>query len=423
MSALPSAEVVGSWNQSLVTVIPEIGLMQVTGPDGVTQVPDLEMSRKDAAARLAAVSAMYLAVGPGEHSLRHVSIHSEIPGLTAASEIIRLSRALPEDVVHYGLSGDGREVIRFGKIAIAGRKPAFDELLLHADRLDQIPTRQTSELKRAETLALDPFKIDLTGFDNVSIRVERRFLHLQLDSPLTFLTARVLGKISHLRDVDRRVWLDAENVAKSIWDSMPLAERALYVKEDLLFGAGSGMGKRVDEILNSLTGMLQITRRGAGAMKYHTLTNNIALRFGQTPHEGPFPENVELLFPPGTNPNMILGEVPDRFLDMARAVKAFTSLTGISHTQAIDVLDVILPSDGRRALHAQIGGTEEDLAAVIEKLDGLARGSLGASYYAARISRTPKSKEAHGSAMRSAPRSGAAVATPRWRTVKPGISA
>ena len=415
MNTVPTAEVIEPQSQYLVVGMPDVGLLQVTGQNIAPEQAIVELSRKESAARFAALSAMYLAVGPGEHSLRHTSIHADMRGLTASSEAIRLSSILPDDVAYYGLSGDGREVIRFGQIAIAGRKPSSDELLQHTDRVSN-PPRPTSESRKNETLTLDPYKIDITGFDNVSIRIEDTFLYLKLDSPLTFLVARVLGKLSHLTNGDRRYQIDADDVAKSIWDSMPLAERAIHVKEDQLLGLGAGLGKKVDRIFDTLTSMLKVTRRRIGARQYGVQTSDISLRFGQVPQEDSLPENVSLLYPPGTNPDLALGEIPEAWLVTAQSVLPLSQRDRITQLEALDVLGVILARDGKRALNALLGGSETALAATIERLDRLARGSLQSGYYTARINRTPLSKRAAGSYL-ARPRSAGAASTTKWKIV------
>jgi hypothetical protein len=230
-----AAAAIPPWNHALVTVMPEIGELHVTTPDSVPLQPTVQQSSKEAATHAQALTAMYLAAGPGEHSLRYLSRHARLPGLTAASEAIRLAGLLPEDVVSYGLSGDGREVVRFGAIAIAGRRPTDPELEQYAERVTTPPP--LAERRRDEALMLDQYKIDLTGFDHVSIRIGDRMMELQLDSPLTLLASRVLGKLSHLPEADLQYSVDVGELARNIWDCMPLTERSLYTSKDAdLFG-------------------------------------------------------------------------------------------------------------------------------------------------------------------------------------------
>jgi hypothetical protein len=178
--------------------------------------------------------------------------------------------------------------------------------------------------------------------------------------------------------------------------------------------------KQVNELLNTLTSMLQVTRRGRMASDYSVQTSDMALRFERSPREGRPPKGVGLLYPPGTNPDIILGDIPDEYTVKARTVTEFAAgREVITHREAIAILDIIMERDGKRALGVCLAQASplESLDAYIEKLDKLARQSLGESYYIARRDRTPHARK--GASMGKAPKATGAAATTRWRVVWP----
>ncbi len=418
-----SVEAVAAIHQlTVVQLAPEIGQICVANEDGSLQQPPILSTTHHATQYSRDLTRMFMAAGTGEHTLGQIGEQAKYPGSVVsiiASKVLRLVSILPEHVMSYGLSANGSEVVRFGDIAITGRYVSEEDKSQFSDR-DTDSHQTNTESAEQETARLDPFKVDLTGYDHVFIKIGDVRLFMQLDSPTTLLAARVLNKLSHYNVGKDGEKITADKFGRELWDSMPFTERLAFVEEDQKFGRGAEFGRKVDAIFDTLTSQRGISRRG-GDKEYKIMKSDIELRFGLVPPDDRLPDGVSLLCSPGAVHEINLSAVSDEHITEAANILPLIDQTDITPAGAIRILNVIVKRDGKCALKALLehSGNDLILAEVINKLDGLARRCLGEEYSSARNSRSAHVKPKPVAQRKTTRRYYVAATTRDWKVVPP----
>jgi len=378
----------------LVTAIVNANAFEVANPQtGETQLYPVTSvySAEHQAERLTVLNG---AAGPGTldvaevvERLRQTDYdHDLMKPYMVGKAIGLLGKILPPEIISHDGTQDKPLEMTLGNVAVASRKASDEEVA----SIEQEFTRRT----RAEILAADAAKEDLTAKSHAIIGVgDQRFL-LELLDPLSVLTIRVIERIAQGKGDVR-----ASELPTLAWKAMSLAERALFCppeSEKVYEPTSPVLRKHLDNVI-SLTSRLGISRARlseAGTFRPPAVT----ITYGEVPLTEP-DESLRPIYPPQTSreyiENRLASLSPESTAETALSAEELATAARLvryinapgrvylEHTAALEALDCIMARRGKRALGAIIEQTPDSrsLDAGLARLHAIARDSLGNAAY------------------------------------------
>jgi hypothetical protein len=388
---LPQHEVIdhAAIVDAVITFVPNAGAAFVDRGDGAEQLVLIDGQR---AARISnALAAMYMGVGPGLHFEDDVRKNSGLIGSSFGPNLTLLENGIvPADIVRV-IKSDAGTIVQFGRFAIASRKATEQDRETVSEHQVVVEVDHRAELEEAEAT-----KTNFATHDHAIIQVDSNNFYLSFNAPFSIVVARVM---EHLGTLPEGRTVTITQAARAVWNAMPLAERGIFCDDNKLAGGPAPIQKYVTDVLNKITNPLGATRRGTG--HYSVTAETIVVNLFATPPED-IPDRTRPVFVPGAPRDEVLPQETEITVMLPAASDVLVLLNtkpGLSHVEAIGVLDVIMKLEGKIALadlSADQGSTEsiEDL---LDRLHTLVQMTLGwTSYYEARRARTPFGGHATG---------------------------
>lgn len=216
---------------------------------------------------------------------------------------------------------------------------------------------------------------------------------ISLETPEAILAARLIEAVANMPG---KANTPARNLALEAWNNMPLAERALFVDGLKLYrnSPSSDVIKQIESIVIGLTGQLQITRRGQGSYNttsYNTTNDPLTISIESAPVEE-HSTYVKKIYPPNTPIEHVRGLTvsPLSTEDIRQAQEILAKIeqrTLRTHEEAIEIVDIVMRTDGRRAIRAALSeaGSRAELKDTLASLHALANKVLGWAGYSSAV--------------------------------------
>jgi len=442
-----------SLDTPLLTIIPDLGRLGLTAADGVVVLEPIVPRNCDIVDAFEAsdfLAAVHYTPGggPGTYTLPELAALSGRQAMRIHAIIRHMTELLP-DIIHAEgkatipnadlSSGSGGTILAadlytfntviLEPVRIAGRKPNEAELAeIARQKAERDHKRaQSRETYRAALIEADAGKTNLTLQDHATVTIMDKRYRLPLDSVPAIVAGRLFEALSMPAAYVRRNQVDRDKLRRQIWELMSLDERRLLSeKDEVVHGPATppGIKKEIDRMLGKITYQLGITANIGGVHRRLVGIHELQVQYHAEPPTPGETSTIPVLHAPETPEHLLRTRndaEPVSAEDIAyiqQTLETLRSVTArISHQEAIDILDFMMSSQGKYALHETLtrSGHAAQYKAKLESIHTMLRHTLGgSSYWLAMRERIIKGYSTKGSQSGVRQVSGGLPITTRW---------
>lgn len=359
-------------DEARVEFVYDIDRVDVFDPKG-EKIHEQYLDKKPFATAQRALE-VYQDLGPGMYT------SEDAPQVRSHRLILQgAAKRLPDSVMRAGTvelvgetEGDPLFFAYFGKIAICGRKPSEQEV---ADAEEAKKQQKVEEKRRLQARyhEKDKTKQDYSQYDHAFFTVGDKsyYLPLSQEAGRSFLAAHALNLT---RTMGNGSDFTSEDFEKSLWNSLPSADRRLLCSESETYRDNPAPIRReVHFLINDLLRPLDII----DAKKLRRTDKALQLRFEMVPHATNYEGIATPIGTPGApksffdalqNPLDFISHEELQALTQALQAHAFHNREW-SSAEAIEVLDVIMTREGKFALqNLYPGHSKQDQIELADRL-------------------------------------------------------
>ena len=321
-------------------------------------------------------------LAPGEHTDQELARASRATTKAIGYLVIRMEESAPAGIMARSEKG----LVRVGNFTVEARQATEQEVADFKAR-EEAKAKAALEQRKVELQAAEARKTHIGMYDHALITVDHEHSYrLGLEHWDEILLARAMMHINPGEEYT----LFVETLARELWRSMPLAERALFVKkEDLIYNDSTNscrnLEKRLDILFETVTSQLGITKRRTMPGQFGFKAKSVSVQLQADP-SAPMPTNAQVLAPPRRGfEDQTQQSSPQEMLEVTAVIDRVRrkSSYGMTDQECISMLDVLTSNRGKLVLARMLEatGSSETLKDMLERGHDLARRHLGDGTY------------------------------------------